>query len=60
MTDDDRIAGLIEQVEALSFEAREAFISTLSEEDREAVWAAELEEADQAVPDDDAELGGEA
>jgi hypothetical protein len=60
MTDDDRIARLIERVEALSFEDREALIATLSDEDREAVWAAELEQADHAVADDDAELGGEA
>jgi len=52
-----RIALLIEELDALPTDEREAAIAALSEEDRQAVWAAELEAAEE-VEDDD-ELGGE-
>ena len=60
--DAERIARLIDGVKDLPFEEREAAISSLSEEDREAVWAAELEDGETAaaIPEDDEELGGEA
>jgi len=59
-TDADRLARLVAELEELPFDEREAAIAALSEEDREAVWAVELEESETAVPEDDAELGGEA
>jgi hypothetical protein len=65
MTDDpeaDRIALLIAELDELPLEEREAALAGLSEEDRNAVWAAEaeaVEEAlDEVLPDDDGELGG--
>jgi hypothetical protein len=60
MSDDEQIARAIDDVEDLPFDEREAAISKLSEVDREAVWAAELEASDNAAPKDDDELGGEA
>ena len=62
MSDDpeaERIARLIAELKELPFEEREARIAELSEEDRNAVWAVELEAAEEAVPEDDEELGGE-
>jgi hypothetical protein len=61
MADDpeERITRLAAEVEALPFEEREAFISALSDDDRAAVWDAQAEEVEEAVPDDDEELGGE-
>jgi hypothetical protein len=53
-----RIALLIDGLKDLPFEEREARIAQLSEDDRNAVWAVELEAAEEAVPEDDAELGG--
>ncbi len=54
----ERIALLIDGLKALPFEEREARIAELSEGDRNAVWEVELEEAEEAVPEDDDELGG--
>ncbi len=59
MTDEDRIDRLVAQVDALPFEEREAFISTLSDDDRAAVWDAQAEAIEEALPEDDEELGGE-
>jgi len=62
MTDDpevDRVARLIGELDELPFEEREAAIAKLSEEDREAVWAAKLEQSESALPENDDELGGE-
>jgi hypothetical protein len=61
MADDPegRIARLVAEVEGLPFEEREAFISTLSDDDRAAVWDAQAKEVDEVVPEDDEELGGE-
>lgn len=59
MTEDPdrrRIELLLAEIEALDFEEREAAIAALSDEEREAVWAAELEAADEALPDDDEEI----
>jgi hypothetical protein len=47
-------------LEGLPFEEREALIASLSEDDRAAVWDAQLEAGQAAVPEDDEELGGEA
>jgi hypothetical protein len=61
VTDDpqkERIARLVAELEELPFEAREVFLSTLSDEDRASVWEAQLEEVEEVVPDDDEELGG--
>jgi hypothetical protein len=58
MGDDERIARLIDELEDLPFEEREAAIRTLAEQDREAVWAAELEASAKALPEDNDELGG--
>jgi hypothetical protein len=59
MADEDRISRLVAQVDALPFEQREAFISTLSDDDRAAVWDAQAEEVEDVLPEDDGELGGE-
>jgi hypothetical protein len=57
----ERIARLIDELRELPHDDREAAIEALSIEDRAAVWAAELEESDAAVQEeDDEELGGEA
>jgi hypothetical protein len=56
----ERIARLIEELDQLPPEEREAAIEALSIEDRAAVWEAELEESDAALPADAEELGGEA
>jgi len=56
----ERIALLIDGLKDLPFEEREARIAELSEDDRNAVWAVELEGAEEAEPDDVDELGGEA
>lgn len=51
VTDDpqkERIARLVAELEEeLPFEAREAFLSTLSDEDRASVWEAQLEEVEE-------------
>jgi hypothetical protein len=60
MTDEDRIARLVAEIEDLPFEKREAVIASLSDDDRSAVWDAQLNESEGAVPEDDEELGGEA
>ena len=60
MTDEDRIARLLAGLEDLAFEEREALIASLSEDDRAAVWDAQLEASEAEVPEDDEELGGEA
>ena len=60
MTDEDRIARLAAEIEDLPFEEREAVIASLSDDDRSAVWDAQLEASEAAVPEDDEELGGEA
>jgi hypothetical protein len=60
MTDDpqrERIAHLLEQLGELPFDERETFLAELSEPDREAVWAAELEAGEEAIPDDYEDLG---
>jgi hypothetical protein len=60
MTDDpqrERIARLLAELGDLPFEEREAFMAALSEEDREALWAAELERSDEVLPEDYEELG---
>ena len=62
MTDDpeaERIARLIADLNELPFEEREAAIAKLPENDREAVWEVQLEDSDEALPEDDEELGGE-
>jgi Mg/Co/Ni transporter MgtE len=41
MTDEDRIARLLAELEDLPFEEREALIASLSEDDRAAVWDAQ-------------------
>lgn len=53
------IARLVAELQEMPFEEREAAIAALSEEEREAVWQAELAEGDKASPDDEDELGGE-
>ena len=53
----ERIARLLDELGDLPFDEREAFVAGLSEEDREALWAAELERSDEALPDDYEELG---
>ena len=60
MTDEDRIARLVAEIEDLPFEEREAVIASLSDDDRSAVWDAQLNESEKDVPEDDEELGGEA
>jgi hypothetical protein len=60
MTDDpqrERIARLLAELEELPFDEREAFIAALSEEDREAVWAAEVDQSEEVFPDDYEDLG---
>jgi hypothetical protein len=54
--DQGRLEQLLVELDELSYEEREAAIAALSENDREAVWAAELEASDAARPDDE-ELG---
>jgi len=58
MTDEDRIARLVAEIEDLPFEEREAVIASLSDDDRTAVWDAQLKDSETAVPDDDEEVGG--
>ena len=60
MTDEDRIARLLAELEDLPFEEREAVIASLPDDDRTAVWDAQLKDSETAVPEDDEELGGEA
>ena len=55
--DRERLEQLLVELEALPYEEREAAIAALSEDEREAVWAAELEASDEVLPDDDEELG---
>lgn len=57
-TDRERLEQLLVELEELPYEEREAAIAALSDDEREAVWAAELEASDEALPDDDEELGG--
>ena len=64
MSDDpdaDRIALLIAELDELPFDEREAAIAALSDEDREAVWAAELAAGDEAMPapDEEEPAGGD-
>ena len=54
----DRIALLIEELDELPPDEREAAIAALPDADREAVWAAELAAAEEVGDDDD--LGGQA
>jgi hypothetical protein len=56
--DRERLEQLLVELEELPYEAREAAIAALSDKEREAVWAAELEASVEALPDDDEELGG--
>jgi hypothetical protein len=61
MSDDheaERIARLIDELDELPFEEREEAIASLPELDREAVWARQLEEADDTLPGEEEELGG--
>ena len=58
VSDKDRIARLLAELEDLPPEEREAAIAALSDDDRAAVGDAELEAAEAAEDDD--ELGGEA
>jgi hypothetical protein len=58
--DEERIARLVAELEELPFEEREAAIASLSDEDRTAVWDAELKASEAVLPEDDEELGGEA
>jgi hypothetical protein len=55
----DRIARLVAELNELPIEEREEAIARLPEHDREAVWELQLEESDEALPEDDEELGGE-
>jgi ATP-dependent exoDNAse (exonuclease V) alpha subunit len=55
----ERLERLIDELNELPPEEREAAIESLSIEDRAAVWEAELE-ANEAASLDDDELGGEA
>ena len=60
MTDDprhERIERLVDELDELPFEERETRIAELPEPDREAVWDAELERSEDAVPDDYEDLG---
>ena len=57
MTESPNAARLIENLDEIPFEERERRIAELSVEDRNAVWAAELERSDRAVPDDYEDLG---
>jgi hypothetical protein len=51
---------MIDELNELPADEREAAIGSLSIEDRATVWKAELEANDAALPLDDEELGGEA
>jgi len=51
----DRIALLIEELDELPADEREAAVAALSPEDREAVWAAELETAEEVGDDEEGE-----
>jgi hypothetical protein len=56
MTDDpqrDRIARILAELDELSPAEREAALRGLSDEDREAILATELEEGELAVPDEE-------
>ena len=55
----DRIARLVDQLDELPFEEREAAIAALPHEDRTAVLEAEAQAEQEVLPDED-ELGGEA
>jgi hypothetical protein len=56
-----RITRLAAELESRPVDAREAFIETLSQDDRAAAWEAQLRLTDrEANLDDDEELGGEA
>ena len=55
MSDEDRIARLVAELEELSFEEREPFLAGLSDADRAAVWELELDEHETV---DEEELGG--
>jgi hypothetical protein len=56
-----RITRLAAELESLPVDAREAFIETLSQDDRAAAWEAQLRLMDSETNlDDDEELGGEA
>jgi hypothetical protein len=60
MTDDpqrERIAQLLAELADLPYGDREAFLASLPEHEREAVWAAELEAGDEALPEDYEDLG---
>jgi hypothetical protein len=60
MTEDperERIARMLAELDELSPADREAALTRLSEDDREAVRAAELEESELAIPDEDEEPG---
>jgi hypothetical protein len=62
MSDDpqgERIRVLLAKLEALPFEERESVIASLSEEDRETVWASEPKAADESLPGANEEPGGE-
>jgi signal transduction histidine kinase len=54
----ERIRRLVEALQAVPFEEREAFIAGLSHEDRTAVLEAEAEIDGEVLPEDE-ELGGE-
>lgn len=53
----EEIEALVAELEELPFEEREEKIASLPEEDRQAVWAVELERSEEAVPDDYEDLG---
>ncbi len=57
MTESPNAARLIENLDEMPFEEREKQIAELSVEDRNAVWAAELERSEAAIPDDYEDLG---
>jgi signal transduction histidine kinase len=54
----ERIHRLVEALQAVPFEEREAFIAGLSHEERTAVLEAEAEADGEVLPEDE-ELGGE-
>ena len=55
-----RITRLAAELESRPVDAREAFIETLSQDDRAAAWEAQLRLTDGEANLDDEELGGEA
>ena len=60
MTDDpqrERIARLLDELDELPPDEREAAVAGLPEEDRNAVWEVELERSEEIVPEEYEDLG---